>query len=314
MRDTNPKRITRADHVDSLPYADMHMHLDFCSDPCVFLEDVCRHATTAQDTSLAHTYADKNNLSPLVLCAQTVRPSAYLPAKQMAEAWVSTMHESTPLRIITGLGFHPWWIADGTIDEDEYAYGLTCIKDASLIGEIGIDGKVAADTHDTRLERKILEKQVAVFTEICREAVRSTALEGVSMQKKILSIHAVSYKGSIVDILSQTGALEACIPIFHWFSLDGSELVSAIKAGCYFSVNERMCSSKRGRSYIAQIPPTQLLLETDLPRRKDEHLTGEMWRASLGRIICAIAQIKGIPEDRMASLLYAQSLRILEMC
>lgn len=319
MRDINPKRITCASHVGCLPYADMHMHLDFCSEPCDFLEAVCRYATSTKESTSAHKSAlhkpsCEHSFLPSVLCAQTVRPSAYLPARNIVDTFLHSLSEPIPLRIITGLGFHPWWIADGTIDENEYAHGLTCIKDASLIGEIGIDGKVAADAHDAKLEHQILEKQVAVFTEICKEAVRSTTLEGFSTQKKILSIHAVNYKGSVVDILSRTGALEACTPIFHWFSLDGSELVSAIGAGCYFSVNERMCSSKRGKSYIAQIPLSQLVLETDFPRAKGEHITAEMWRASLERSICTIAQIKSVPEDRIAQLLYAQSLRILEIC
>lgn len=312
MHATSPKPFPHMVHEACHPYADMHMHLDFCNNVTAFLDGFIKNDSHEIRAYSSKTCAHIKTLSQRVLCAQTVRPSAYLPAKNMARAFLDSLGEPTSLHIITGLGFHPWWIADGTIDEDEYAYGLTCIKDASLIGEIGIDGKIAADTHDEKLEQRILEKQVRVFTEICTEAARTAGLASLPPRKKILSIHAVSYKGSVVDILSRTGALEVCTPMFHWFSLDGRELVSAIRGGCYFSVNERMCMSKRGRSYIAQIPLTHLLLETDLPRKKDDRLTTDMWRVSLEHTVQSIAHIKSMPIDDVAHLVYDNSLRVLE--
>jgi TatD DNase family protein len=53
--------------------------------------------------------------------------------------------------------------------------------------------------------------------------------------------------------------------IMHWFSGNMTELNIAINAGYYFSINNQMIDSKKGRKIIEQIPVDKILIETDAP-------------------------------------------------
>ena len=88
---------------------------------------------------------------------------------------------------------------------------------------------------------------------------------------KVLSVHAVKSVGVALDLMESVGLVAPGAPqapqnpqgtavIFHWFSGSGVELARAIECGCYFSINPRMLSTKRGRAYVQQIPEEKLLL------------------------------------------------------
>lgn len=164
---------------------------------------------------------------------------------------------------------------------------------AWLIGEVGLD--FSAKHVLTR------ENQLAAFHEIAAAAARASTIcatqarEGVNSEIgdackaingcpacayygssvshsefdfaqagiKVLSIHAVQAAQEALDILRETGCLETCICIFHWFSGTGEQLLEARRAGCFFSFGPRALATKRGRAYAAQIPKNQLLYESD---------------------------------------------------
>ncbi|MFR7750746.1 MAG: TatD family hydrolase [Collinsella sp.] len=70
---------------------------------------------------------------------------------------------------------------------------------------------------------------------------------------RVISIHAVRSAGAVLDVLESHGLLipnpDSPVIIFHWFSGTSDELVRARDADCYFSVNQRMLATKRGREY-----------------------------------------------------------------
>lgn len=66
-----------------------------------------------------------------------------------------------------------------------------------------------------------------------------------------------------------------------------------------------------GREYARQIPLGQLLLETDMPARKDDNLPAEVWRAELNNALSGIAQLKGIDRAELAEHIASTSRELL---
>lgn len=55
----------------------------------------------------------------------------------------------------------------------------------------------------------------------------------------------------------------------------------------------------------------QLLLETDMPARKDDNLPAEVWRAELNNALSGIAQLKGIDRAELAEHIASTSRELL---
>ena len=184
--------------------------------------------------------------------------------------------------IIAGVGLHPWWLADGHCGFDEINLLCEVAAQERYIGEVGLDFS-ARFAGSEPLQTQALDR-------LC-EALAQHPLTG-----RVISIHAVRSAGAVLDVLESHGLL---IPnpsspaiIFHWFSGTSDELARARNAGCYFSVNERMLASKRGREYVRQIPLDHLLLETDAPAEANTETSARQLADSLTRASKVITQLK----------------------
>ena len=93
--------------------------------------------------------------------------------------------------------------------------------------------------------------------------------------------------------VERTGTLERCSCIFHWFSGTSDELHRAVHAGCWFSINEMMLRTRRGREYARQLPADRLLLETDLPPGENVPFVATEIIAQLERTIEQLGTIRG---------------------
>lgn len=318
-----PNQPTRAPY----PMFDTHFHLDFCSDYETFMRAWQHYSYTD----------DSERTMPSRMFAVGVRPRSY---KQTCNAIAALSCADT---IIPGVGFHPWLISDNTIDALEFEAGLRSIAHARVIGEIGIDATVRGVGRDPEQAQVILAKQRTCFERICyavRDAVRDAVQHG-SVQngsvhhgkvqhdevqsggvqsdvqhtapcaKKILSIHAAGTRENIVDILKTTGVLECATCIFHWFSLDSIQFCDARSQSCMFSVNTRMLATRKGKNYAAQLPLTQLLLETDMPEcvQSAYNIPDHMREAA--RTIELLAQLKHMNAHAVAETLYENACTLL---
>ena len=309
-----PNQPTRAPY----PMFDTHFHLDFCSDYETFMRAWQHYSYTD----------DSERTMPSRMFAVGVRPRSY---KQTCNAIAALSCADT---IIPGIGFHPWLISDNTIDTLEFEAGLRSIAHARVIGEIGIDATVRGVGRDPEQAQVILAKQRACFERICyavRDAVQNGSVQYDNVQhdevqsggvqsdvqhtapcaKKILSIHAAGTRENIVDILKTTGVLECATCIFHWFSLDSIQLCDARSQGCMFSVNTRMLASRKGKNYAAQLPLTQLLLETDMPACAHSTYTIPSHMLEAARTIELLAQIKHMDAHAVAQTLYENACALL---
>lgn len=254
---------------------DAHCHLNLMADP----DAVAREAATMG----------------LGLFDCGVDPRGFVPAYERAR--------NNP-NVIAGAGLHPWWIADGRCGaaEVDLLCELACRE--RFIGEVGLD----FSSRFTGTEGI----QTQVFERLCQ------TLSQRPLPDRVLSIHAVRAAGTVLDVLKSHGLLipnpDSPAIIFHWFSGTSDELIRARNAGCYFSVNERMLTSKRGREYVRQIPLDRLLLETDAPAEANTETSAQQLADSLTRASKVITQLKTRDAGSIESIILENSRSIFSLC
>ncbi len=202
--------------------------------------------------------------------------------------------------IIAGVGLHPWWLADGHCGFDEINLLCEVAAQERYIGEVGLDFSARFAGNEPL--------QIQALDRLC-EALAQHPLTG-----RVISIHAVRSAGTVLDILESHGLLipnpDSPVIIFHWFSGTSDELARARNAGCYFSVNERMLASKRGREYVRQIPLDHLLLETDAPAEANTETSARQLADSLARASRVITQLKTRDAGSIESIILDNSRSI----
>ena len=119
-----------------------------------------------------------------------------------------------------------------------------------------------------------------------------------------------------MDILESNGLLDRSTNsptiIFHWFSGTSDELIRARHAGSFFSINERMLVTKRGREYARQIPLNRLLLETDAPAEPGAETSARLLVDSLIRTSEVIAALKNCSAESVKSVVLENSRSIFD--
>lgn len=252
---------------------DAHCHLDLMAHP----DAVADEATTLD----------------LVLFDCSVDPRDFARAKKRA---------CNRSNIFAGIGLHPWWLADGRCGNAEINLLCEVAAQERLIGEVGLDFSARFAGSEPL--------QVQAFDRLC-DALVQHPLAG-----RVISIHAVRSAGTVLDVLGShellTPSPDSPAIIFHWFSGTSNEFVRARNAGCYFSVNERMLASKRGREYARQIPLDRLLLETDAPARPQADASAQQLITSLKSVSRHIAELKNCVVESAESIVLENSRFIFD--
>lgn len=251
---------------------DMHCHLDFMSNA----PEVASYAAS-QEVG--------------ILCA-TVTPQGYRDALSALQphpnVWV-------------GAGLHPWWIADGSCGENEVARAVELARSTALVAEVGLDFSRRGGDDEAR------RRQLDAFERIAIACADSPAIG----RPKLLSLHAVRSADVVLDALERTGCLSSCTCIFHWFSGTSAELARARAAGCFFSVNEMMLATRKGREYARQLPEGRLLLETDLPPAEGAPFDPDELIAQLERTLEQLAAIRGVNASALGARIAKTSVGLL---
>ena len=244
-----PQTLARDVFGDGFVLADMHCHLDFSSDMAVLARLAQAHGVVA--------------------FSNTVTPEGYLAASEALAGFPN---------VRTGVGLHPWWVADGRCGAEQVELACRLIQETRFVGEVGLD--FAPRREGT------FETQLDAFERI----VDACCAQG----GKVISIHAVRSATAVLDVLERHRATHNNACILHWFSGSSQELVRARELGCHFSVNPNMLATKRGRAYVRQISPERLLLETDLPEEGEiAAQAGPAWIAQLKRAAELLGEILG---------------------
>ena len=204
--------------------------------------------------------------------------------------------------VTVGLGLHPWWVAEDVQARAEQLEAFErLLPSACLVAEVGLDfGQ--AHIHARAAQTEALRRIGA----LCAETPSATP-----GGRRVLSVHAVRAAGEVLDVLGQTGALEACTCIFHWFSGSTDELWRAVHLGCLFSINEHMLATKRGREYARILPADRLLLETDAPPELHAPYSLEGIERSLTAALTRLAETRGVDPAALGADIAARSARLL---
>lgn len=204
--------------------------------------------------------------------------------------------------IIAGVGLHPWWLADGRCGPAEVNLLCKVAAQERYIGEVGLDFSARFAGSEPL--------QIQALDRLC-DALVQRPLAG-----RVISIHAVRSAGTVLDVLGShellTPSPDSPAIIFHWFSGTSNEFVRARNAGCYFSVNERMLATKRGREYARQIPLGRLLLETDAPAVTQADANARRLIASLNNVSRYIAELKNRSAEGVESIVLGNSHSVFD--
>ncbi|MDO4436952.1 MAG: TatD family hydrolase [Coriobacteriaceae bacterium] len=218
----------------------------------------------------------------------TVTPYEALDAQSLLAAYPN---------VRVGIGLHPWWVNEGPLMSESIEQAAQLAASSGYVGEIGLDFSPAhATTRAMQLDA--FEQIVAACAEHPRQA-------------RVLSIHAVRAAAEALDILERHRMAGDATCIFHWFSGSSDDLVRLRSLNCYLSINERMLATKRGRSYAQQMPVDRVLLETDAPVVLDTPSSTLELEASLARTLRALAVIRRIDENELASRIAMTSSELL---
>lgn len=204
--------------------------------------------------------------------------------------------------VIKGIGLHPWWLADGRCGPAEVNLLCEVAAQERYIGEVGLDFSARFAGSEPL--------QIQALNRLC-DALVQHPLTG-----RVISIHAVRSAGAVLDVLESHGLLipnpDSPAIIFHWFSGTSNELARARNANCYFSVNERMLATKRGREYARQIPLDRLLLETDAPAQPQADTSAQQLITSLKSVSRHIAELKNRSVEGVESIVLGNSHSIFD--
>lgn len=205
--------------------------------------------------------------------------------------------------IIAGAGLHPWWLADGRCGAAEINLLCKVAAQERFIGEVGLDFSARCAGSEPL--------QTQALDQLCN------ALVHYPLAGRVISIHAVRSAGTVLDALESYGLLtpspNSPAIIFHWFSGTSNEFDRARNAGCYFSVNERMLATKRGREYARQISLDRLLLETDALAEPDAETSAQSLIRSLTWTSEHIASLKNCDAKHIESAALTNARTVFDL-
>lgn len=178
---------------------------------------------------------DRVNNDNIFTLAVTTSPKAWLATSKVFERYNN---------IYVSVGLHPE-VAEAKANEVSLL--IECIKNTNFIGEVGIDGSARF--------AQSLSLQTSIFEQVLHECE--------AQKGKIISIHSRAAESKVLDLLAKYPRCGT--PILHWFFAGIKELEYAIKLGCWFSINPKMCKTKKGLGLISKIPKNRILPESDGP-------------------------------------------------
>ena len=182
--------------------------------------------------------------NPLAIAAEAERESidvvavTYLPSHfALAQQHLKGFKHVRP-----ALGLHPLAWKDHS---KEVAKFVSMAKDASLIGEIGLDFSPGG-----RSGRTVQEKSLAAI------------LPSIADRPRFITLHSRGAEDEVLAHLKEAGVRKA---VFHWFSGNKAQLIRVLDAGHLISVNTAMTRTEKWAELARLVPRNAVLTETDGP-------------------------------------------------
>lgn len=228
-----------------------------------------------------HCHLDLYRDPAAVIRRATAAEVGVLSVTTTPTAWAGTSRLAEGSSLVrTAAGLHPE-LAHRRLHELPELVEL--MGQTRFVGEVGLDGQTRS-SEERAAQTTVLE---AVFA--------AAAAQG----GRIVSVHSRRAVTPVLERIEQHRSRFAAI--MHWFAGTERELHRAVEAGCWFSVNEQMLRSVKGRDLAAKMPPGRVLIETDGPFASDG--TDPLEPADLHRAASMLASIWIVEEKAAVELI-----------
>jgi TatD DNase family protein len=192
-------------------------------------------------------------------------------------------------RVIPTFGVHPWnapeWV-------DRLQDLSAAIEQSPMIGEIGLDHHFVQDTSAYPAQRQVFE----FFLSAARD------------QQKIVNVHT---KGAEEEVLAILDRYQIPRVIVHWYSGPLDILREMIARGATFTVGVEVLHSEHIQAIARQIPPRQLLTETDNPGGPAGFIGRPGMPVLVKDVVRGIAAARGTTVDAIVQLVQANLLALI---
>jgi TatD DNase family protein len=172
-------------------------------------------------------------------------------------------------------GVHPW-NAPKYVDRLEDL--APAIEESPMLGEIGLDFHFIEDTHQYRSQRTVLEFLLTAAHE----------------QGKIVNLHTKGAEEEILYLLEKHHIQRA---IVHWYSGPLGVFRELVSRGVYFTVGIEMRNSDHARAIAREVPPRQLLTETDNPGGPKGLIGGYGTPSLIQDVVRALAELRSVSTE-----------------
>jgi TatD DNase family protein len=213
---------------------------------------------------------------------------------------ILAMHAIFPAFIHAGLGVHPERpVTDAEIDR---VMALIRQEHSRLvaIAEVGLPWYTVRERPDRQALIAAGEPRLRPFLRLARELDLAVVLHA----PHDAAAHALALLG--------TEGVERAV--FHWHKASPEVTRAIVEHGYYISVTPETCYRARDRELVADVPVTHLVIETDGPWPYGGEFEGHPTEPTfLGRIVDAVAAIKGLGREEVGEIIAQNAMRLFRL-
>ncbi|MBW2053988.1 MAG: TatD family hydrolase [Deltaproteobacteria bacterium] len=192
--------------------------------------------------------------------------------------------------VLPAFGVHPW-------NASQYAGRLndlsSAIEGSPILGEIGLDYHFIKDSSQYPAQREVFEY----------------FLIAAKKQAKMVNLHT---KGAEKDVLRLLERHNIKKVIVHWYSGPLNIFRELAEKGVYFTVGASILDSEHIRKIAREIPPNQLLTETDCPGGP-RMPTGDVGTpVQVKEVVQALAELKNTTVEAVIRTIQMNFLELIQ--
>ena len=213
---------------------------------------------------------------------------------------VLAMRDTFPTFIHAGLGVHP----ERPVTDAEAERVMALIRQERrrlvAIAEVGLPWYTVRERPDRQALIAAGEPRLRRFLGLARELDLAVVLHA----PHDAAAHALA-------LLSAERVERA---VFHWHKAPPEVTRAIVERGYYISITPETCYRARDRELVAAVPVTHLVIETDGPWPYGGEFEGHPTEPTfLGRIVDAVATIKGLGREDVGEIITHNTMRLFRL-
>lgn len=213
---------------------------------------------------------------------------------------ILSLCDTFPAFVHGGLGVHP----ERAIADDETERVIALIRRerarVAAIAEVGLPWYTIRERPDREALIAAGEPRLQRFLQVAQELDLPVVL------------HAPHDTAAHALALLRSERVERAV--FHWHKASPEVTRAIVEAGYYISVTPETCYRERDQALVDIVPLNNLVIETDGPWPYSGEFAGRPTEPTfLGRVVDAIAMIKGMTPADMADIITTNTRRLFRL-